>query len=911
LSTDLLASKLTIPALRPALVPRPRLIQRLNQGLQAGHRLTLVSAPAGFGKTTLVVDWLRQTDLPAAWLSLDEADNDLPRFLGYLAAAFHQADEEIGGPLLNALQTPQPPAAEKAQSALLNEIARRVDPLILVLDEYHLISEPAVLQLMEFLIQHQPAQLHLVLTTREDPDFPLARLRARDQLTEIRTRDLRFTRDETDAFLRHVMGLEISDRQLAVMDDRTEGWVAGLQLAGLSMQGQEDPAAFITDFSGSHRYILDYLTDEVLQQQPDTVRSFLLRTSILDRLCGPLCDALTGRTDSDQVLAHMEAANLFLTPLDEARRWYRYHPLFADLLRSQLTRLQPEWIPELHHRASGWLEANGEIQGAVEHALQASDPTLAGQLIERHAMARLYQGEVTLVAGWFDRLPEAALEFAPMLCIHKAWALVLIQRGARREDVERALAAAEHALDRVDADKALRALVAGHAASIRAFLPQTYGLAGRDPEERIALSQEALRLLPVQEKAIRSVCALNIGVGYKALADFQAASLAFEQALEDGLAGGNLYVAIYGPINLIEIALLVGNLRGALQRCDANIQRFDRMLAGQYSPPIGALHVFRGSILLEHDRLAEAEGALTRGLELIRWTGEYSAHRHGYTALARLRAIQEDRPAMLAASSALEEAWPEGALYAQALRHRLSIAHWPDDPDARKEAQAWLSQSGIDFAELAAVHHLDAIGEAHFETYLGAAHTLARLAEHEPGAYSLEGIQGYLKRQQEFARTHGIVSWVVGIAIARSLLFRAAGMEAEGLESLQVAIRSAVPTGLFRIFLNEGDPIRALLQKLRPRLTGGGMRAYVDRLLGAMSRGPARRQPSEGYPESLSEREIEVLRHLAKGLTYGEIGKQLFLSLNTIQFHVKSIYGKLQVNKRMQALERARELHLL
>ncbi|MGE5249323.1 MAG: AAA family ATPase, partial [Bacteroidota bacterium] len=416
---ELLASKLYIAPVRASLVPRQRLIQLLNEGLQMQRRLTLVSAPAGSGKTTLVAAWLRQVDLPAAWLSLDEADNDLPRFLAYLAAAFQQVDQQIGASLLGALQSPELPAVEKALTSLLNEIALWMDPLILVLDDVHLLTEPAVLAVMDFLLRHQPPQLHLVLTTREDPPLPLARLRARDQLTEIRARDLRFTQAEADAFLRDVMGLALSEQDVVALEGRTEGWAVGLQLAGLSMQKQADLKSFIADFSGSHRHILDYLSGEVLQQQPEDIRAFLLRTAILDRLSGPLCDALTGRNDSDRLLAHLEAANLFVIPLDEERRWYRYHLLFSDLLRSQLTRSQPALIPELHRRASSWYEEDGNIQAAIDHALQDTDLNRAARLIEQHVLPALYQGEVALAVGWFDRLPETLLQSAPMLCIDK------------------------------------------------------------------------------------------------------------------------------------------------------------------------------------------------------------------------------------------------------------------------------------------------------------------------------------------------------------------------------------------------------------------------------------------------------------------------------------------------------------
>jgi LuxR family transcriptional regulator, maltose regulon positive regulatory protein len=911
LPTELLASKLFIPPLRPSLVPRLRLLQLLNEGLYTKRKLTLISAPAGFGKTTLVVDWLRQIDFPGAWLSLEEADNNLPRFLGYLAAAFQQVDEEIGAPLRGALQSPQLPAMEKLLTGLLNEIAIRTDPLILVLDDVHLLNEAAIWEGIEFLLHHQPRQLHLVLTTREDPDLPLARLRARDQLTEIRARDLRFTQEETDAFLRDVMGLELSRQDVAALEGRTEGWAVGLQLAGLSMQKQADLKSFIADFSGSHRHILDYLTDEVLQQQPEDVRSFLLQTAILGRLSGPLCDALTGRMDSSSLLAHLEAANLFIMPLDEERRWYRYHHLFSDLLRNQLTRSQPELIPELHRRASRWYAEHGDIQAAIDHALQDTDLTQAAHLIEQHALPKLYQGQVAMVIGWFDRLPEAVLESAPMLCISKAWAFAVMQRNTPQGEVERALQAADQALDRVNAGQALRALVAGHVATIQAFLPQSSVLTGKEPEELIAFSQEAQRLLPVEEKGIRSVNALTIGVRYLALANLEAASLAFKQALEDGLAGGNFYAAIYGPTNLVESTLLIGHLREALQLCEANIERFNRMLAGQYFPPIGALYILKGSILLEYDQLVEAERALTEGLDLTRWMGEYSAHKKGYTALARLRAIQGDRPAMLAAVQTLEEIWPEGVFYIQALRHRLSLCHWPDDPDVRKDAQIWLNQSGIEFAELAVIHSVDSTGEAYFQSYLGAAHVLARLAKGKPGAYPLEDVHAYLERQQDFAAAHEFPGPVVEIAIARTLLYLAAGKKAEALKTLEGALSAAAPTGLFRIFVDEGEPLQTLLAELKRRLREDTLIVYASRLLDALRGGPAKPETADRHDELLSARELEVLQNLARGLSYEEVGQQLFLSLNTIQFHVKNIYRKLLVNKRVQAIEKAREMKLI
>ena len=913
--TELLASKLFIPPLRPSLVPRPCLVQVLNEGLHARRKLTLISAPAGFGKTTLVLDWLRQTDLSAAWLSLDETDNDLSRFLAYLAAALQQVDEDIGTPLGTAPQSPPPPAADAILTSLLNEIVLRTDSLVLVLDDFHLITDAAILQGMEFLLQHQPPQLHIVLITREDPDLPFARLRARDQLTELRARDLRFTRAEADVFLRGVMGVALSEQDVSALEARTEGWVAGLQLAGLSMQKQADLKSFIAEFSGSHRHILDYLTEEVLEQQPESIRSFLLQSSVLERLSGSLCDALTRRTDSDRVLAQLEAANLFIVPLDDERRWYRYHHLFSDLLRSQLVRTQPETIPELHRRASRWYEEHEEIQEAIDHALQDPDLARAAYLIEHYSLPTLYQGQIAMVVGWFDKLPHKVLEFAPMLGISKAWALALMQRGMRRGEVELALEAASQALDRVNAGTGLCDRVAGHSASLRAFLLRGAAPSAETRERLIALSREALLLLPAEEKAIRSINNLNIGYAYLGLGDLEAASLAFEQALEEGLSGRNFYAAIYGPINLILSALLVGRRREALQLCEANIDRFNQILAGRSFPPIGALYILKGSILLEHNRLAEAEQLVTEGLDLIRWTGESLAHRTGYGALARLRAIRGDRSGMSEALKTLEETLPRDALYAEALRHRLSLRHWPRDSHAQSDALTWLSGSGIEFGELPVISSLNPASTAHFESHLNAAHVLSRLAKAMPGVSSMEEVQAYLERQMQFAEAHGILNWVVAVALARTQLYEAAGQRAEALETLGLALRTAAPAGLLRVFLDEGESLGPLLEALKPRLRDASKDAslitYIDRLSEALRQGVAKPERGEKPEVPLSARELEVLQHLARGLSYEEIGQQLFLSLNTIQSHVKSIYRKLLVNKRVHAIEKARELKLI
>jgi ATP/maltotriose-dependent transcriptional regulator MalT len=429
----------------------------------------------------------------------------------------------------------------------------------------------------------------------------------------------------------------------------------------------------------------------------------------------------------------------------------------------------------------------------------------------------------------------------------------------------------------------------------------------------IALSREAQRLLPVEEKAIRSVNELNVGYAYLAMSDLQAARLAFEKALEDGVSGRNFYAAIYGPINLILSALLVGRRREALQLCEANIDRFNRILAGQSFPPMGALYILKGSILLEHDQVAEAEKLLTDGLELIRWTGESLAHRTGYQSLARARAIQGDQAGMLEALKTLAETLPKDALYVQALHHRLSLRYRPDDRQVQTQAQIWLFGSGIEFGELEMISSLNPASTAQLETYLNAVHVLSALVKATPGAFSLDAAQvdAYLERQTQFAEAHGLVGWLVEIAIARVQLYEAVGKRSEALQTLDVAVRAAAPTGLFRVFVDECETLGPLLEALRPRLKEPSLVAYAGRLSEAFGAGAARPETEAKREGLLSARELEVLQNLARGLSYEEIGQQLFLSLNTIQSHVKSIYRKLLVNKRVHAIEKARDLKLI
>lgn len=914
MSDALLVTKVRRPMLRRTVVPRARVLRQLREGIEEGCLLTLVSAPAGYGKTTTIRMWAEAAPHPTAWVTLEKSDNDLKQFLTYFLLALQQAEPDLGQAALEVVENAQALDPQHVLGLLVADLDGLERPLILVLEEYQLIENTAIDQFIESLLNQAVANLHLVIATREDPALPLTRLRVRNQLTEIRAADLTFSLEEADQFFSQVMGLNLPQKEVELLASRTEGWAAGLQLAALSLKESADQAQFVTSFRGTHRHVLDYLLDEVLNSQPEAIRRFLRRTSILDQLSPALCAAVSGQPESQQYLRALESNNLFLVALDQQRTWYRYHALFAELLRNQLMQLEPECLDGLHERAADWYEENGFIERAVEHAFQVADGRKLSRLIEAHAMPLLYQGKVSTVEGWFDRLPDPLLHASPLLCISKAWSLALVQRHSRRvEEVAVALRAASAALKRIHADGTLRGSIAGQAATIQAFLVKSPDFSDEKPERLVEIGLNAQRLLPEDEKGIRSVTWLSIGEGYTVQAKLPEAEQAYQQLLADGVAGGNYYAAVYGPINLVLLALIKGELQRAWQLCETHIGRFNRLLAGQNFPAIGGLMILQGCILLEQNRLVEAEAALAQGLSLIRWTGEYRAHLQGYAALARLRAIQGDGSGMAESLKLLAATRPEGVLYAQALSHRLSLRGPLAGQTALEAAQRWLIQPAVRFSHLPDISGIDPISEARLRTYLSAAHVLARLAARKREAYPLAAAHthAYLLRQETFAAKHGLSGWLIEIWLARALLYQVQGKTAEAWSTLQLALRAAAPEGYVRLFLDEGDLLRPLLAAAARHDPGSDLAPYIGRLLDALPGVPATPPPAAVDGERLSDRELEVLRLLAAGQSYREIGQQLFLSLNTVQFHVKNIYSKLAVNKRLQAIEKARKLNLL
>jgi LuxR family maltose regulon positive regulatory protein len=620
-SETLLQTKLYIPTLRPNLVPRSRLVEQLNQGLQQARKLTLISAPAGFGKTTLVSEWVAGNELPAAWLSLDEGDNDPTRFLTYLVAALQTITANIGKGVLGVLQSPQPPPTEAVLTPLINEIATIPDRIILVLDDYHLIETQPIHAALIYLLDHLPPQLHLVIATRDDPQLPLARLRARGQLTELRAADLHFTSVEAAEFLNQVMGLDLSTEDIAALETRTEGWIAGLQLAAISMQGHKDTTSLIKSFTGSHRFVLDYLIEEVLEQQSENVQTFLLLTSILDRLTGSLCDALTGQQNGKATLEILERTNLFIIPLDEERRWYRYHHLFTDLLRQRLRQTQLEQVPTLHRRASEWYEQNGFVDEAIEYALRGEDFERAAHLIEKATEVVWVRSENTKLQRWLDRLPTELLLSKPQLCIVHAWYLYL---NGQLEEAEQRLQAAEQELyrstyrtieDSPKEDKhppdpdTMRLL--GRVAAVRSVLVSSQG----DVQGIIQYARQALEFLPDNDLTWRSTALLSLGDAYDYIGDIPSAYQTRLEALEVRKAIGNVYMIMFASIKLVFTLRDMGKLKQAQEICQQQVELANKSGLSQ-TTVAGWLLMLWAEVLAEINELDSALQLVNKGAKL-------------------------------------------------------------------------------------------------------------------------------------------------------------------------------------------------------------------------------------------------------------------------------------------------------
>ena len=938
-TTPILATKLYIPLPPPRVVLRPRLIERLNEGLCQeqgfGQKLTLISAPSGFGKTTLISEWIPNCKRPVAWLSLDEGDNDLTRFLVYIVAGLQTIATGIGKEIFGVLQNPQPPPTEIILTSLLNEIATIPSDFIFVLDDYHVIESQAVDSALTFLIDHLPQQMHIVITTREDPDLPISRLRARGQLTELRAADLRFTPGEAAEFLDRVMGLDLSAEDIGILDTRTEGWIAGLQLAALSMKDHQDVPGFIRTFAGDHRYIVDYLVEEVLKRQPEPIRSFLIQTAILDRLNGPLCDAVTGQPGGKARLENLQRGNYFIVPLDNRQYWYRYHHLFADVLHMHLLTEQPDQVATLHRRASLWFEQQGAFSDAIRHSLAADDFTRAADLIERvfPAMSRSRQ-ELTLL-GWLKALPVNLVRDRPVLCNHYAGALM--QTG-EMEGVDAWLLAAEQWLTRSQEEheqpsgllscmvvtdqeefRRLPGAVAMHRAGQALMLGHL--------DEAIRNARRVLELAPEDDFLRRGGAGALLGLSFWALGDLDFARQVYPDSILNLQRAGFLADATGCALALADIIIAQGNLREAMNIYQQTLrdasERGEPRLRGTADMLVGMSEFY-----YEHNHLSSAIQCLMKAKDQGEHTGLPQNRYRWRVAMANVRQAEGDLDSAMAL---LDEA-----------EHLYTTDFSPNvRPVTAMKARLYAKQGRLEQAmdwvreqKLTAADDLSYLRE--YEHMTLARILLACDQRDQAGCWvqtaepPLQSAALLLDRLLKAAEDGGRVRSAIEIRILQALILHRQGETQAALTPLLQALALAEAEGFVRIFVDEGQPMEHLLQEASLLNDHSN---YIRKLLVAFG---ANRQPEgvnappeptvptyseptprEAHPnktalvEPLSQRELDVLRLFRTELSGPEIAQELMIALSTVRTHTKSIYGKLDVNNRRAAVRRAIELKLI
>ena len=910
----LLETKFYIPRSRRDLVPRPRLSERLDRG--SASTLMLVSAPAGFGKTTLLTEWLAigpgapADQRRAAWLSLDRGDNDLASFWTYVIAALRTAAPGVGENALALLQASRPQPIETVLTTLLNDLSAVAGDIVLVLDDYHVIDAREVQDAMAFLLDHLPAGLHVVIASRADPALPLARLRARGELAETRAAELRFTPDEAAAYLNEMMGLQLTAQDVAALEGRTEGWIAALQLAALSMQGRDDVAGFIAGFAGDDRYVVDYLVEEVLQRQPPRVQAFLLQTSILGRLSGPLCDAVTGQGGGKAMLEALDRGNLFLVPLDDRRQWYRYHHLFADVLQARLLDEQPGHVPDLHRRASAWYQQNGEPSAAIGHALAAEDFGRAADLVELAIPAMRRTRQEATVRGWLEVLPlgvlpDEVVRVRPVLSVHFAGALL---SGGEFEGVEARLRDAERWLDATTARhegapaRPAEMVVADEEeyrrlpAEIEVYR-SALALAQGDVPGTVRHARRALDLSPEEDHLVRASAAGFMGLASWASGDLEAGHSAYAECMA-GLRRAGYIADTFGcAIAMADIRLAQGRLGEAMRTYEQALQR-----AAEQSGPVlrgtADMHVGMSEVHRERDDLAAATQQLLRSQEL----GEHiGLPQHPYrwrVAMARLREAEGDLGGALDLLNEAERLYT-GDFFPNvrpvpALRARVWIAQ-----GELGEALSWARERGLsvddDLSYLREFEHI----------------TLARVllarSQGERAEASVHEAARLLERLLLAAEEGGRTGRVLEILVLQALAHQTLGDIPAALACLERAVTLAEPEGYVRVFIDEGPPMASLL---RTAAKQGTTRNYVRRLLAAVS-GIGQDSPvRQALIDPLSERELDVLRLLGTELDGPAIARELMVSLNTVRTHTKNIYAKLAVTNRRAAVRRAAELGL-
>ena len=899
----LLSSKYRLPIQRAGAVARPRLTDRLDAA--ARGPLTVVSAPAGFGKTTLVSTWLASATTngsSVAWLSLDHRDNDPALFWTYLVTAMRAAVPELGEAALPLFASPAA-ATDAALAALLNEIETLPHDLVLALDDYHVIESSEVHEQVAFVLTHQPPQLHLVIVTRVDPPLPLAQPRARGQLIEVRANELRFTSDEAASYLNESMRLQLSDDDVAALEGRTEGWIAALQLAALSLQGRTDTSAFIAGFAGDDRYIVDYLAEEVLSRQPADVRNFLLETSILERLTGPLCDTVTGRRTGKATLIALERANIFLVPLDDQRRWYRYHHLFADVLQAHLLDERPDAVAELHRRASTWFEANDDTPSAISHALAGGDTDRAADLMEL-AMPRMRRERREAdLARWMRALPDDLVRTRPVLAVAFVGALA---QGAKFDTIAERLDQVETLVRSSDgswpdrppahvvvADLAHYRSLPAHVAMYRAAL----ALASGDLDGTIAHARHALTVAPPEDPLARAAAGALAGLASWTTGDLAGAFAAYTESVV-GLTNAEFRADVLGcTITLGDIQRSQGQLGVALRTYRQALEVSAATPGAEPLRGTADMQIGIAGVLLERDDLAGAHECLAISQQLGEPNGLPQNAYRWRLVLARLRAAEGDLDGAL---TLLDEA------------ERVYDGDFSPDvaPVAATRARLWIRRGELALArQWAAQSQLgpdDAVSYLREYEHL----TLARLliAEHRRDGHDIDGALGLLERLLSAAEVGGRAASVIEALLLQALAHSAAGDATAAVVPLARAVALGEPEGYVRVFIDEGPTLTRLLKAVRRQPSAPG---YVNRLIAAATTIATAATGAQPLVEPLSERELEVLRLLGGDLGGPEIARHLSVSLNTVRTHTKSIYAKLGTTSRRAAVHRARALNLI
>lgn len=920
----LLATKLYVPPTRSDVVSRSRLINQLNA--QVRRKLTLVSAPAGFGKTTLLSTWCAaaaKNGRCITWVSLDTDDNDPTRFWSYIIAALKTVVADIGDDVLALLRFPQPPPVESALVTLINTLTAFPNDIALILDDYHLIETQAIHSALMYLLDHLPQHLHLVIASRVDPPLPIARMRARGHLSEIRMTDLRFTADEAAKFLNSIMNLHLSADDVAFLEAKTEGWIAGLHLAAIALHGRSDIADFVSAFTGKHRYVLDYLGDEVLKRQPEHIQVFLLQTSILDRLCSSLCDAVTGRENSEALLEQLEQANLFIVPFDDERRWYRYHHLFAEFLQTRLQQAHPVGargiapISVLHHRAARWYELNGFVSEAVNHALSAADFMYAMRLIERHSEMFMKRGEITTLLNWLHALPTDLVRTQPRLSLIHAWVLVsnysFDAAESALQDIEHTLhTATPHSFTSADSSKGETQTDIQHLLGEMAAIGASIASLRGDTPRTIELARQALELLPTDNLLMRGETALSLGNAYLWSGELTAAQQALGQARSINQAASNIAAALFSVCSLGYLYLIQGRYRRAAEIFRKILDDATQQGGGSF-PIVSMAHGGMGELLCEWYELEAAEDHLLQGIALGKQRGSVGNLVHAYMSLANVRQARGDIDGALALLYDVEQLMqqynvPSADAITRLFKVRLELAR--DDINA---ASRRIEESGFS-VDTPRTFQSDS-------EYLTLVRVRIVQGRYEEANRLLEHLLQTVNEQESERRIRTIIETLV----LQALVLQAQNKTEQAITTLAQALSLAEPEGYVLTFVNEGQPMIALLLKVLDAQQKGHLAllhrispAYIHKLLAALSKDTllqsteATRQGIEQpLVEPLSARELEVLQRIAAGKSNQAIAQEFIVSLGTIKTHINNIYGKLNVHSRTQAIARARELHLL